>query len=77
MDPGFIHQGEREGNDITHGQTLTFKCVQPYTLVGSRQMTCVDGEWDSVLPECKGNCISIMGRLLCYLEGNKAGRIRS
>ena len=55
QDPGYLEKGRRNGNDLSHGQIVTYECTaKGYSLVGNPQLTCNDGRWDSDKPDCKG-----------------------
>jgi len=56
-DPGVPQDGIRIGSNFAHGRTVTFLCLQDFSLVGSQSMTCHDGKWSTVLPVCKGNTL--------------------
>ena len=59
--PGFLAKGRKTGNDHSHGQIVTYECTaKGYSLVGTPQLTCNDGSWDSKRPECKGNSLSLL-----------------
>ncbi|CAH3198639.1 unnamed protein product, partial [Porites evermanni] len=51
--PGDLYHGLKIGNNYTHGKTVRYSCNLGYTLEGEAELTCVDGRWNTVTPECK------------------------
>lgn len=42
-----------------HGNRMEYECDTPFTLVGSKEIECLDGQWSS-LPSCIGNLPTTM-----------------
>lgn len=46
--------GYVSGTRFSHGRVVSFKCKLGYELVGDRALRCINGRWNSSVPECKG-----------------------
>ena len=52
-DPGAAPtNGQKSGDDYSHGQTVTYTCDTGYTLSGDGTLTCELGVWDNAVPTC-------------------------
>ncbi|XP_070549840.1 CUB and sushi domain-containing protein 3-like, partial [Ptychodera flava] len=52
-DPGAAPtNGQKSGDDYSHGQTVTYTCDTGYTLSGDATLTCELGDWDNAVPTC-------------------------
>lgn len=61
--------------EIDHSTEIEYGCVSGYTLKGNTRNTCINGNWQSLVPECKLLCPSadIMDVALkseCFVEVN-------
>jgi len=54
-EPGVPTNGSRTGNNFLHGNSVSFKCHRGFELDGHKTMTCNDGGWSGLKPQCKGN----------------------
>ena len=57
-----VDNGDQTGDTSPyyHGETVSYTCNTGYTLVGSSQIYCTDGNWNDTVPECKGNVSRII-----------------
>ncbi|OCT69308.1 coagulation factor XIII B chain isoform X1 [Xenopus laevis] len=46
---------EQDHKSYEHNSAVTYKCHQNYTLVGEKQISCRNGQWEEP-PVCKGPC---------------------
>ena len=44
------------GNSFLDGDRVTFSCDKNFDLFGKAELRCVGREWNSPVPECKGEC---------------------
>lgn len=51
--PGKPPKGGRTGQGFTHGKTVRFYCKRNYRLVGQKQLTCNNGNWQGQKPRCQ------------------------
>ncbi|XP_044180207.1 sushi, von Willebrand factor type A, EGF and pentraxin domain-containing protein 1-like isoform X4 [Acropora millepora] len=51
--PGKPPNGGRTGQGFTHGKTVKFYCKRNYRLVGRKQLTCNNGNWQGQKPRCR------------------------
>lgn len=66
--PGLVEKGRKIGQEYSHGQIVKYECTSPgYSLVGTPELTCNDGSWDSKRPECKSK-YSLDFRSLLYVH---------
>ena len=54
--------GLKMDRDFRHGRSVRFYCYSGYQRVGVASITCNDGKWDGLVPECKGqeHCIFVL-----------------
>ncbi|XP_015755086.1 PREDICTED: sushi, von Willebrand factor type A, EGF and pentraxin domain-containing protein 1-like isoform X4 [Acropora digitifera] len=55
-DPGRPINGERTGDEFSHGSRISFSCKQGFLLIGNSSSVCNMGKWSNALPQCKGTC---------------------
>ena len=53
-----VQRGVQRG--FRHGSFVTYRCDAGFTLSGSRQRTCNDGQWSPDHPACKGIIIVVV-----------------
>jgi len=53
-DPGHPENGKIIGGVFDHNSVVGFECLGDRLLQGSSQAKCSDGQWDQVLPTCRG-----------------------
>ena len=49
-----LPNGHVFGTRFSHGQVVSFNCKYGYELVGDRSLRCINGRWNSSVPQCKG-----------------------
>ncbi|KAK2566876.1 CUB and sushi domain-containing protein 1 [Acropora cervicornis] len=55
--PGGIAHGQLTSQYFSHGQLVRYKCDLGYSLEGNHELTCNNGDWNSNLPNCKGESV--------------------
>ncbi|CAH3037424.1 unnamed protein product, partial [Pocillopora meandrina] len=48
-----LPNGHVFGTRFSHGQVVSFKCKHGYELDGDRSLRCINGKWNSSVPQCK------------------------
>ncbi|XP_066021713.1 CUB and sushi domain-containing protein 1 isoform X2 [Pocillopora verrucosa] len=48
-----LPNGHVFGTRFSHGQVVSFNCKHGYELVGDRSLRCINGGWNSSVPQCK------------------------
>ncbi|CAH3037430.1 unnamed protein product, partial [Pocillopora meandrina] len=48
-----LPNGHVFGTRFSHGQVVSFNCKYGYELVGDRSLRCINGRWNSSVPQCK------------------------
>ncbi|XP_048587550.1 CUB and sushi domain-containing protein 3 isoform X3 [Nematostella vectensis] len=54
--PNDLTNGWHSNNSYRHGDHVTYSCNQGYRLVGTRNITCYNGEWKGRYPLCIAKC---------------------
>ena len=49
-----LPNGKVNSNYLKHGSLAYFSCNTGFQLEGPKQITCIDGKWNSTSPTCKG-----------------------
>lgn len=51
--PGTPKYGRRSASDFKHNRKVRFRCKKNFRLVGSKEITCRNGQWSGATPTCQ------------------------
>ena len=54
-------------NSVQEGSTVKYSCAARYGLVGDSKLTCRNGKWDGILPQCVGTYDSVQNYVITMM----------